>query len=128
MALSKKPKYPVFCPQGKTFTATGRFTDKYNEVSKLEGCTATCEIRAELPDPEEETQAEPVVSLSTESGGGIVIDEDSGTVTVTIEADVTATLEVGTYIWELEITFPNGYVPYFMAPSPFKVIAEANLA
>ena len=125
MALAKKPKYTVFCPQGKSFSVTVRLKDKFLKVTQLTDCTATCQIREALPDPENLVDA--VLTLTT-ADGDIEIDEDSGTVTVNIDAVRTAALPVASYIWELEVNFPDGHVPYFMAPSPFKVIAEANLA
>lgn len=129
MALEKKDKKPVICAQGKTFNDVARFSDRFGNVIDLTGYTASLQVRDSLPDPDDPSEGLRVALSSEVSSddGSLEFDLNSGLIRITISATKTATFPVGSLVWELELTGPGGFVPYFMAPSKFKVEAEANV-
>jgi hypothetical protein len=52
----------------------------------------------------------PAVSLTSEPNGGITITAGTGYVVALISREVTAGLDVGSYLTDLEMTFANGFV------------------
>jgi hypothetical protein len=126
MAIHKKPKFPRLCPKGKTYTDTWTFKDKHGEIIDRTGWTARIEIRSEIPGTDAEpADASVLVTLTTENGG---ITINGGTVHITIDAETTADFAVGSYVWDLELIRPgDGFIPYIMEPSSFKVTPEVTL-
>ena len=128
MALSKKPKLPRICPQGKTYSDSLGFKDKNGNYVSYLGYTARIEIRSEAPTlgTSEPNDSGVLIALTTENGY-ITVGENF--VTITIPAAVTATFPTGNYLWELELFSPDAtpFVPYLMQPSKFTVVQESTL-
>lgn len=126
MALAKKDKYPRFCKQGKTYKDAFGFSDSNREPLDLTGYSARMEVRRSLPTSTSTAgDSEVIVSLSTDNG---MITIDAGVVYMEIDAETTATFEVGSYFWELELVRDSdGYIPTIMEPSAFKVTQEITL-
>ena len=87
--------YDLLCPQGVTFDKTFTWTVGGTAVN-LSGYTAALQVRSGADD------ADVLVSLST-GGSGIVLGGTAGTITATISAAVTDTLDAGSYAWDLEL-------------------------
>lgn len=85
--------------QGATWTTTLTITDR-----DLTGCTARMQLRETYASPT------PLLDLSTDPGGGITIDGPAGTITITISATRTGALSVGSGVYDLELTSPDGTV------------------
>lgn len=95
--------------QGATFTRTFQWlADDGITPIPLTGYKARMQIR--------ETKGSPntIVSLTSEVGGGIVIDEALGKITPTISAVKTALLSFTTAEYDLEIESPAGVVDRFL--------------
>ena len=124
MAISKKPKFPRICPQGKTYRDIMRFYDEYRNPVSFADYVARIEVRSALPDGDSVAGDDDVlITLTTDDG--ITIEEHE--VSIIIPASVTETFPVGVYYWELELVGPNGEIPYIMEPSTFKVRQEVTL-
>lgn len=128
MPVAAKPKYPLLCKQGKTFSDVLYLKDEHGNPINLTGYTATIEIRSELPDEDSEAGDASVVATLTTENGGIEIDAEKGKISLFISDEDTAEFTApSTNYWELELTSADGIVPYVMEPSKFKVTAEVNL-
>lgn len=125
MAEKPRKKYDVLCPQGKTFrrVIAGRMPN--GDLWDLTGWKARVEIRTVLPfNP----QSEVIKRLTTENGGlEITTVDGESRIRMLIGAVETAEFPIGKHVWELEIENDDGFVPYLMSPSPFKVVAENTL-
>ena len=127
MALAKKSKQKLICPQGKTFRAVMRFNDNNGNIIDLTGYTARIEIRDTLPTETSVTNDDNVIFVLTTQNGGISIDPLLGKVSLFISKENTASFAVASYFWELELISSNGETPYIMAPSAFSVLGEVTL-
>lgn len=130
---AKAPKIPLLCPQGKSFVRVIRLkTADPNDplVSipwDLTGYTARCEVRSKLPSESSVPgDGDVLLTLTTENGGIEIVPVD-GKVSLFIDPVTTASFDLGTYFWELELVSSSGFVPYFMTPSKFKVVSENTL-
>ncbi|AWM37027.1 hypothetical protein GobsT_50710 [Gemmata obscuriglobus] len=83
--------------QGTDFVLPIAYTDADGAPIDLTGCAAALMIRRAQDD------AAPLVSLSS-PGNGIVINGPAGTLLVTIDSSVTATLASGTAVYDLKLT------------------------
>ena len=90
-------RYHLVIEQGTDFVLPIAYTDATGTPIDLTGCSAALMIRRAFDD------AAPLVSLSS-SGNGIVIDGPAGTLLITIDASVTATLAGGTAVYDLKLT------------------------
>lgn len=125
MAITKRPKYPRICKQGKTYKDIFGYKGSNEEYLDLSDYTARIEIRSQAPSSTSTAGDEDVlITLTTENG---MITIDGGIVTMEIDAETTATFPVGPYLWELELVRSDGYIPYLMEPSSFKVTQEITL-
>ena len=124
MAITKKPKFPRICPQGKTYRDMMRFYDVYKNPVSYAGYTARIEIRSALPDGDS-TAGDDDVLITLTTDDYITVDEHE--VSIVIPASVTETFPVGVYYWELELISSGGEIPYLMEPSTFKVSQEVTL-
>lgn len=125
MAEKPRPRHDLLCPQGKTFrrTIAGRMPN--GDIWDLTGWKARIEIRTVLP-----FNSDSVVlkRLTTETDGlEIRTINNESFIDISIEATETAAFPIGSHFWELEIENDDGFVPYIMAPSRFKVVAENTL-
>ena len=128
MAKSKRSKISVICPQGKTFLYNIYWRDPFGKAILLDGYSARSEIRTVFPTLGiSEAGDDDVIYSMTTDNGRIEIDEDAGKISINIPAEDTANFPVGVYFWELELIDPEGYVPYIMDVSKFKVVTEVTL-
>jgi hypothetical protein len=127
MAITKKPKYPRLCKQGKTYTDGFLYNDEFGNPVDYSDYIARIEIRSSFPDEDSETNDDDVLITLTTENGGITIDGNR--VLIRIESNVTSTFPIGTYYWELELVSSDDppYIPYLMEPSTFKVTGEVTL-
>ena len=125
MATSKAPKYDRLCKQGKTYTDGFAYTDSYGNPVDYSDYTARIEIRSAIPTSASTVGDDDVLITLTTENDGITIDGHK--VLIDIDAETTATFPVGTYYWELELIASDGYIPYIMEPSKFKVTQEVTL-
>lgn len=125
MAEKPRPRIDLLCPQGKTFrrVIAGRMPN--GDLWDLTGWTARVEIRTILP----YNPGSVVIERLTTENGGLEIQTDNGEskIILLISAERAAEFPIGNHIWELEIENNNGFVPYLMAPSRFKVVPENTL-
>lgn len=103
--------YPMIVPQGATFTRT--FTITIDGVAwDFTGYTAAMMVRESFD------SVLPALSLS--DGDGIALNS-SGEITVTITATQTEDLAAGSYVYDLEVTAPNGTITRLLPTAPFTV-------
>lgn len=125
MAITKKAKYPRICKQGKTYKDAIGYKGSNGEYLDLSDYTGRIEVRSQAPSATSVAGDEDVlITLTTENG---MITIDGGIVRMEIDADTTATFPIGPYLWELELVRSDGYIPYIMEPSAFKVTQEITL-
>lgn len=87
--------------RGDTWRAVFTWTQGDDPVD-LTGCTARLMVRARRAD-------ELLLDL-TSPDGGLTLTPLTGVVTVLATAAQTATLPVGTHVFDLELTYPDGSV------------------
>ena len=92
----------IVIEQGATFQRVFTWTISAAAVN-LTGYTARMQVRADY-------DTDPIVSLTSATGGGITLGGSAGTITVLISATVTAALTAGTYIYDLELESADGTV------------------
>ena len=127
MALAKKSKQKLICPQGKTFRLVMNFSDSNGAVIDLTDYTARIEIRDTFPTATSVADDANVIFALTTENGGIDIDPLLGKVSLFIAKEDTASFPVASYFWELELISGSGETPYIMAPSAFSVLGEVTL-
>ena len=127
MALTKRSKQKLICPQGKTFRCVIRFNDSNGNIIDLTDYTARIEIRDALPTVDSVADDDNVIFALTTENGGIDIDPLLGKVSLFIAKEDTASFPVASYFWELELISGNDETPYIMAPSAFSVLGEVTL-
>ncbi len=96
-------RYDTICDQGATYERILTLRDAGASLLNLTGHTGHMQIRVTA------SNANVLKSLTTENGG-IVLGGASGTVTLTIPAADTAALTPGTYVYDLNLTSPDGKV------------------
>lgn len=69
----------------------------------LTGYTARMQVRADY-------DAAPILSLTSDPGGGITLGGSAGTITVLASASLTAALTPGAYLYDLELESADGTV------------------
>jgi hypothetical protein len=88
----------ITCQQGSTFTR--RLVYKINkEVVNLTGYTARMQVR--------ESHSSPTFIVELTVGNGITITGATGQISITITAGATATIQPGTYVYDIELVAPN---------------------
>jgi len=89
--------------QGATYSQTITWKDPSKNAIDLTGYTARMQIRGKR------TSTSATLSLTTENGG-ITLGDAEGTIALYISATDSAALEVGTYVYDLELIEPSGGV------------------
>lgn len=87
-------KLNLTCPQGSTFDKTLTYKID-NSAVNLTGYDARLQVR------EYHYSEDPVVSLV--SGSGITLGGSAGTIDILLDADTTADLNPGNYVYDLEL-------------------------
>jgi tRNA threonylcarbamoyladenosine modification (KEOPS) complex Pcc1 subunit len=95
--------YGFTIDQGATFSQTLTWKDPSNVAIDLTGYTARMQIRGKR------TSTSVTLSLTTENGG-ITLGDDAGTIDLLISATDSAAMEVGTYVYDLELISVSGSV------------------
>ncbi|TXH14228.1 MAG: hypothetical protein E6R03_09740 [Hyphomicrobiaceae bacterium] len=95
--------YNFTIEQGETFSRVITWNDSSNSPINLTGYTARMQIRKGGGAPELQ------ISLTT-GGGGIVLGGVAGTITITIPASDTATMDAKSYVYDLELVSGSGVV------------------
>lgn len=96
--------YDLTIRQGDTWRRSLGVADVDGGPVDLTGASARLQIRADPADADDE----PVLELAV--GDGIDIDEEAGSIDMTADAGVTAELEPGSYVYDLEVTWSSGDV------------------
>jgi len=109
-------KYNIVMYQGASFDYT--FTWKINNtVVNLTGYTARMQVRRSH-------RAEEAV-LSLVDGDGIILGGSAGTITLQADAELTASIDAASYVYDLELEAPGGEV-YRILEGTFRVSPEVT--
>lgn len=76
-------------------------------ATDLTGCTARLQARRTV------TTASPAVELTSSANGGLTITGPAGRIDVHVPNSTTGSMS-GTYVVQLEITWPNGVIERFL--------------
>lgn len=82
--------------QGSTWSVTLTYKDANGAAINLTGYSAAMQVRAS------HDASSAVLSLT--SGAGLTLGGAAGTITISVAAATTATIEAGTYVYDLELT------------------------
>lgn len=93
-------RYDLYLEAGATYTDVVTFRDSAGALVNLTGYTAAMKIR---PSKESST-----VSLSLTHSSGLALGGAAGTVTITITAAQTTTLDSGDFVYDLKVTSAGG--------------------
>lgn len=96
-------RYDTICDQGATYERIITLRDAGASLLNLTNFTGQMQIR---PTAASST----VIKSLTTGNGGIILGGSAGTVTLTIPAADTASLTPGTYVYDLNLTSPDGKV------------------
>jgi hypothetical protein len=77
-------------------------------------CTALMHVRAVAGDST-------VVLTASTAAGTLVLGGTAGTVTFAVPAATMAAVAAGTYVYDLQLTWPDGRVETLLRPAAFKV-------
>jgi hypothetical protein len=89
--------------RGDTFRRTFHYKDSEGEIFDITGCTARFAAQSKSGG----AIAFCAPTIGTVPGGTISVDAVTGTVEVVISAALMNSVEPGTYIADVELTFPN---------------------
>jgi molybdenum cofactor biosynthesis enzyme len=93
------------CEQGATFRRVVTWSDEDGNAINLAGCTARMQVR------NTHEAASPILSLSSaDLDPAITIEDDTGKITIVIDAATTAGLEEGPTVYDLEVILANSEV------------------
>lgn len=110
--------YNIICEQGATLDRTLTLKDSTGSLANLTGFTAKMQVRT--------AAAVSGVALELSSDNNrIVLGGALGTVKLKVSAAVTAALTPNDYVYDLELTAPNGDVTR-LVEGKFKVKAEVT--
>lgn len=92
----------LLCPQGSTFRKT--ITYKIDDVPvNLSGYSARLQVRPTH-------YSNDIIAYISTSGSGITLGASAGTIELEIDADTTADINSGTFVYDLEIESSGGIV------------------
>jgi hypothetical protein len=113
--------YNINCDQGATFSRTITWKDSANTAYNIAGYTARMQVRTAA------NANSVIVSLTTENSRIAVGNtaNTAGQVTLTIDANTTANLTPGLYVYDLELVSGGGVVTRLIEGN-FKVKAEVT--
>ncbi len=95
--------YDILIEQGATFTLSIVWKDDEGVPIDISDCEARMQIRRTY-------DSDPIISLTTESDGGIVLGGVTGSVDVEVDAETTENVEIRRGLYDLEIVFPDDVV------------------
>ena len=110
--------YNFICNQGATFNRELTWTDSSNTAINLTSYTARMDVRANV------NANATLVTLTTENGR-ISLGGANGKVTLTIDANTTANIAAGLYVYDLEVVSSGDEVTRLIEGN-FKVTAEVT--
>lgn len=106
-------KYTIKFYRGTTLN-TALVYKEDGVAQSLSGYTATMQVRAAVDNPS-------LVTEFTSAGGGLVLNETTGRVRIFMSAANTALLAVGEFVYDINITAPDGTVSKLLR-GPFVVL------
>ena len=86
--------------QGSDFEVQLQLLDALDEPLDLTGCSAAMDLRKSF-------RGASFLSLTSDEGGGLTIDAESGTITIDITHEQSSALGYGVYLYDLELIFPD---------------------
>lgn len=95
--------YDITIEQGATFSLVLTWKDENGALINLTGFSARMQIR-------ENVESEDVIASLATSGSGIVLGGALGTITITIDAAITATIRQTFAVYDLELQSASGVV------------------
>jgi len=110
--------YHIICEQGATLDRNLTFRDGNGSLVNLTGFSAHMQVRPTV------ASATITLDLST-SNSRIVLGGTAGTIVLNVPASTTASLVPGDYVYDLELTSPNGVVRR-LVEGKFKVKPEVT--
>jgi hypothetical protein len=110
--------YNFICNQGATFKRELTWTDSSNTAINLTSYTARMHVRTNV------TSNTTLVTLTTENGR-ISLGGANGKVNLTIDAETTANIASGLYVYDLEVVSSGNEVTRLIEGN-FKVTAEVT--
>jgi hypothetical protein len=110
--------YNIICEQGATLERNLTFRDGNGLLVNLTGFSAQMQVRPTV------TSSTVTLELST-LNNRIVLGGQAGTITLNVPATTTATLAPGDFVYDLELTSPNGVVRR-LVEGKFKVKPEVT--
>ena len=110
--------YNFICNQGATFKRQLTWTDSSNTAINLTSYTSRMQVRANV------NSNATIVALTTENSR-IALGGANGTVTLTIDANTTANIAAGLYVYDLEVVSSGNEVTRLIEGN-FKVTAEVT--
>ena len=110
-------KYNITCEQGATFDLQLTWKGSDGSLVNVTGYTARMQVK------KSRTDTTNVVSLTTENSR-IVLGGAAGTIDLTIDATTTAALDVGQFVYDLELI--NGSTVYRVIEGAFTVSGEVT--
>lgn len=110
--------YNIICEQGATLDRTLTLKDSAGSLANLTGFTARMQVRTAAG------SSSVTLELSNDNNR-IILGGPLGTVKLKVSAAVTAALTPSDYVYDLEITAPNGDVTR-LVEGKFKVKAEVT--
>lgn len=96
-------RYDTICDQGATYERTIILRDAGASLLNLTNFTGQMQVR---PTASSST----VIKNLTTANGGIILGGSAGTVTLFISAADTSALTPGTYVYDLNLTSPDGKI------------------
>jgi hypothetical protein len=96
-------KYNMICPQGSTFVKELTWKIEDTPVN-LSGYSARMQVREKYSTPYT------TIDLNSEEDGGISLGEESGTILIYINSEITESTFAKEYVYDLKIIDPSGDV------------------
>lgn len=95
--------YNIKCEQGATFARVLNWRNADGSPISIVGYSAKMQVR-------ESKAATAVVLELSSANGGITLGGAAGTITLSATATSTTALAIGSYVYDLELTGPDGVV------------------
>lgn len=96
--------YDITAEQGATFSRVLTWRDATSAPVDLLTMSAAMQVRKSLE------AAEPMLTLTTEPGGGITLGGATGQIILNASASTMSALKAGSYYYDLEVTSATGVV------------------
>lgn len=121
-------KYDLKCKAGTTFRKQFTFKTRHDNLWDFTGYTARMQVRESIDSDTVLVELTTEYESSPPSGsayGTITIDVDTATINLFISDEYTSTFAAGSYVWDIELISPGGYVDSPLE-GKFKVTGEVT--